>query len=631
MASLKELLLSPDPAAGIMIGNSAVVRAMIESGTRVVTAYPGSPTPEIANAIASIPGAERPFYFEFSTNEKVATEVAFGASVNGHLSCVFFKSVGLNVAADSFVQLAHMNCIGGMVIIIGDDPGANSSQNEQDNRHYARLSYTPLFEPGTAQESYEMYKEAARLSQETGRPVMVRMTTHVCHAKERVAFAAWEPSPPDDTPKFAVANGPYIPIASLVFPLKEQALANREVVRQYADKSPLNRFIDNGNSLRGIITAGLPARSVMDALEGVQGAPDILVLGVVYPLATNKVAAFLRGHSEVRVLEELDDFLEQEIKAVAYDRSIRCRIVGKTKQADWMGEYTPTRVAALLHKTWPDLAIPQTLEPVESCTPRPPQMCPGCGHRTAFHAVQLALDADDITVGDIGCHTLGFIEPYEVGHVLLCMGHSMGTAAGLRLFNESRKVLAFIGDSTLFHAGLPGIINAVFNRHNLTLIVMENGTTAMTGHQGHPASGDNFNGETAAIPIEPLLRGLGITSIRQTDAYAVKRLVPMIQEALAEEGVSVIIASHPCMLKQVREQRRAGTFKDKMVDVSEVKCSLAYTCVSDFACPTFQIDEDGKVTTHPDLCIGDASCIQTCPSRAITAPRPRSQGKEEKS
>jgi len=630
MATVKELLLSKDPAAGIMIGNTAVVRAMIESGTRVVTAYPGSPTPEIATAIATMPAARRPFYFEFSTNEKVATEVALGASLNGHLSCVFFKSVGLNVAADSFVQLSHMHVIGGMVIIIGDDPGANSSQNEQDNRHYARLSYTPLFEPGTAQESYEMYKEAARLSQETGRPVMVRMTTHVCHAKEKVTFANWSGSPPDFAPSFDVANGPYVPVAGHVFPLKKEALANREVVRKYANESPLNRFIDNGNRVRGIISAGLPARSAQDVLDGVPNAPDILALGIVYPLATNKVAAFLRGHQEVKVLEELDDFLEQEVKSVAYDRSIRSRIVGKTTQDDWMGEYTPPRVAAVLRKTWPDLAIEDDPEPVREITPRPPQMCPGCGHRTAFHAVKQALGSDAITVGDIGCHTLGYIEPYGVGQVLLSMGHSMGTAAGLRLFNESRKVLAFIGDSTLFHAGLPGIVNAAFNRHNLTLIVLDNGTTAMTGHQGHPASGDNFNGATEAIDIESMLRGLGISSIRKSDAYAVKRLVPMIKEALEEDGVSVVIASHPCMLKEVREQRRAGVFKDKMVDVSDVKCTLAYSCVSEFACPTFQVDDEGKVTTHPDLCIGDASCIQTCPSRAITAPRPRRQ-EEDKS
>jgi indolepyruvate ferredoxin oxidoreductase, alpha subunit len=625
MPTVKELLLSREPSAGIMIGNTAVVRGMIESGTRVVTAYPGSPTPEIASAIGTMPAAERPFYFEFSTNEKVATEVALGASINGHLTCVFFKSVGLNVAADSFVQLAHMNVIGGMVIIIGDDPGANSSQNEQDNRHYARLSYIPLFEPGSAQESYEMYKEAARLSQETGRPVILRMTTHVCHAKERVSFTGWEQVAPDDGPKFDVANGPYVPIASLVFPLKAKALANREAVRKYANESLLNRYIDNRNPVRGIISAGLPARSVQDVLEGVPNAPDILALGIVYPLPTNKIAAFLRGHQEVKIIEELDDFMEQEIKAVAYDRSIRSRIVGKTSQDDWMGEYTPARVANLLRKTWPDLAISEDPAPVQVVTPRPPQMCPGCGHRTAFHAAQLALGADDITVGDIGCHTLGFIEPYEVGQVLLSMGHSMGTAAGMRLFNESRKVLAFIGDSTLFHAGVPGIVNAVFNRHNLTLIVMDNGTTAMTGHQGHPASGNNFNGETNAIDIESMLRGLGVSSIKKTDAYAVKRLVPMIQEALEEEEVSVIIAAHPCMLKQVRELRRAGTFKDKMVDVDQSKCSVAYTCVSEFACPTFQIDDEGKVTTHPDLCIGDASCLQTCASRAITAPRPRQQ------
>ncbi len=626
MRKLGDVLLSASPVGEIVIGNTAVVRAMVETGTRVVTAYPGSPTPEIATAITSIPKEKRPFYFEYSTNEKVATEVAFGAAVNGHLSCVFFKSVGLNVAADSFVQLGHMNVIGGLVIIIGDDPGANSSQNEQDNRHYARLSYTPLFEPASAAEAYEMYKEAAALSRRHGKPVLLRLTTHVCHAKEKVSFDGWVADEPDDAPRFDVANGPYIPIAKLVFPMKQRALEQREVIRSYAEESRFNRVVDNGNSRRGVIVAGLPGLSLLDVLAGAAEPPDILHLGVVYPLAHEKVASFLAAHEEVKLLEELDDVLEQEVKALAYDRGLSTRIIGKTDLEDWLGEYTPDKVWRILRKSWPDLLPEPPAEVGPLPTPRPPQMCPGCGHRTAFLAVKRALRDEDITVGDIGCHTLGFLEPYEVGQVLLSMGHSTATGAGLSLFNTSRKVVTFLGDSTLFHAGLPGIVNALFNRHNLTLVLMENGTTAMTGHQDHPGSGRNVNSPTEAIPIEGMLEGLGVKSIRRTDAYAMSRLVKMVQEAVEEEGLSVIIASHPCMLKHTREQRRQGTYKDKMVRVVEEKCTRAYTCVADFACPTFQVDEEGRVTTHPDLCIGDASCLQTCSSRAISPPRPRTEG-----
>jgi indolepyruvate ferredoxin oxidoreductase alpha subunit len=623
MKRLGDVLLSRDAVSEIVIGNSALVRAMVESGTQVVTAYPGSPTPEIATAIQSIPEAVRPFYFEFSTNEKVATEVAFGASINGHLSCVFFKSVGLNVAADSFVQLSHMELIGGLVVVIGDDPGANSSQNEQDNRHFARMTYTPLFEPSSAQQAYAMYKEAAELSRSRRMPVLLRLTTHVCHAKEKVSFAAWNPKPVDRTPRFDSANGPYIPIASLVFPMKQRALRKRDEMAVYSESCPFHMELDHGNPHRGIVTAGLPLLSLRDVMGGISNPPDVLSLGMIYPLPRQRIARFLAAHEEVKVLEELDDFIEQEVKAIAYDAGLRTRIIGKQDNSQWMGEYTPTKVAQVMHSLWPDQFPPPRQVDVTEPSVRPPQLCPGCGHRTAFYAVKKALRDTDITVADIGCHTLGFLEPYQMGQSLLSMGHCSGTAAGLSLFNDSRKVVTFIGDSTLFHAGLPGIVNAVFNRHNFTLVVMENGTTAMTGHQNHPASGHNFDQPVEAVSIEGLLQGLGVKSIRRTDAYAVGNLVKLVQQATAEEGLSVIIATHPCMLKYTRDQRRAGKDQDKMVSIDQATCTLAYTCVSEFACPTFQVDAEGRVHTHPDLCIGDASCLQTCGARAIRPPHPR--------
>src|SRR6056297_3659297 len=261
-----DFLLSQDPVNEIVIGNTSVVRAMIETGVRVCSSYPGSPTPEIANAIASIPKDKRPFYFEFSVNEKVATEVAFGASVNGHLSTVFFKSVGLNVAADSFVQLPLMELIGGMVIIIGDDPGANSSQNEQDNRHYARMAYCPVFEPGDPREVYEMYREAAKLSKEMRMPVILRLSTHICHAKARVSFGPYEPLEASREPLFDPENGPYIPLTEKALRMKRRALEKLDRVAEYAENSPFNRLDDNGNKRMGVLTSGLPYYSLLDVL-----------------------------------------------------------------------------------------------------------------------------------------------------------------------------------------------------------------------------------------------------------------------------------------------------------------------------------------------------------------------------
>lgn len=623
MKSLKDLLLSPEPAEEIVMGNTALVRAMFESGVRVATSYPGSPTPEIASAISTVPVQDCPLYFEFSTNEKVATEVAFGASVNGRLSCVFFKSVGLNVAADSFVQLGHLELIGGMVIVIGDDPGANSSQNEQDNRHLARLSYIPVLEPASPSEAYAMFKEAAAVSRKMKMPVILRMTTHVCHAKEKVSFCAWDRAPHDDTPLFDVANGPYIPITSLVFPLKRKALAKLAETGSYASSTPSNRLDGSMEGDRGIITAGLPYLSLLDALDGGAVRPDILKLAFVHPLPSELAARFLAGHREVLILEELDDFLEQGLKALAYDRSIPVKITGKSGPEDWIGEYTPDKVREILRKTWPD-TVPGPLPPrpvfqsPDSAVPRTPQMCPGCGHRSAFHAVKAALSPSDITVADIGCHSLGFLDPYNMGQVLLCMGHSCGTAAGLRLFNTTRRVVAFLGDSTFFHAGLPGIVNSIFNRHDITLIIMENGTTAMTGHQEHPGTGRNFREATQAIPVRRVLEGLGVGKIYECDTYSQSNLTKLVIQAMEDGEFSVVIARHPCMLKFTRILRRKGKGIPKPVFVGK-KCSLSKTCIEEFACPSYQFTRDGRVAVSSELCIGDGSCRQTCPAGAIEA------------
>ncbi len=617
MKKMGEMLLSPNSGSEIMMGNTAVVRGMLEAGVRAVTSYPGSPTPEIAAAIASIPAERNPMYFEFSVNEKVATEVAFGASINGHLSCVFFKSVGLNVAADTFVQLSLMELIGGMVVVLGDDPGANSSQNEQDNRHIAHLSYVPVLEPSTPSEAYSMFIEAVRLSQKMHMPIIVRLSTHVCHAKERVSFGKLNFHDRDNKPKFGVENGPYIPITADALKMKRRALKKLEEFRRIAQDSYLNRIIEGTDTSRGIITAGAPYLSLLDVIGSSDTRPDILKLGIVHPLPEREIVDFLSSHEEVKILEELDNLIEKEAKAIAYDNELKTKIIGKLDIEDWIGEYTPNKVEEVLSKTWQDFVEPSKpkIEGVE-LKPIPAQMCPGCGHRSAFHSIKKALKESDITVADIGCHTLGYLEPYRIGQVLLCMGHSSGTASGLSLFNNSRRVVAFLGDSTFFHAGLPGIINAIFNKHNFTLIIMENGTTAMTGHQDHPAVGRNFREVTQKIPVRQVLEGLGVENIREVDTYNQSKLTQLVEEALEEEGFKVIIAKHPCMLKFSRELRRKGRLLPNPVRVNE-KCNRKHVCVSDFACPSYQIADDGSIWVQKDLCIGDRSCIQTCPSEAI--------------
>lgn len=618
MNDIGQRLINEASFSEIMMGNHALVRAFVESGVRVITSYPGSPTPEITEALKAIPKEENPFYFEFSVNEKVATEVAFGASVNGHLSCVFFKSVGLNVAADSFVQLSMMELIGGMVIILGDDPGANSSQNEQDNRHFAQMSYTPIFEPNSPTEAYLMFKEAAKKSVELKMPVILRLTTHVCHAKERVNFASYQKQIQNNQSRFNPANGPYIPITSLVFPLKRKALNKLDQFKKYTETSQFNQVIDHHNRDYGIITSGLTFLSLMDIQDNLNFTPDILKLGISYPLPEQTLLQFLRNHKEVKILEELDDLHEKEIKALAYDHQLECKIIGKNDLIDWENEYTADKVSEVLEKTWPNILKikSETRKPLYPISDRPAQLCPGCGHRSAFYAIKQALSENDISVADIGCHTLGFLPPYQIGQVLLCMGHSNGTAAGLSLFNSERKVVSFLGDSTFFHAGIPGIINAIFNKHKHTLIIMENGTTAMTGHQDHPAVGKNFTEITEKIPVQRVLEGIGVKHIWEVDTYQQAKLTQAVKEALADDEFNVVIAKHPCMLKFTRESRRKGQAALKPVKVG-LKCNLSYKCISSFACPSYQIKEDGSVWVQKDLCIGDGSCKQTCPSDAI--------------
>lgn len=605
MKALGDMLIQREPFSEIVIGNTAIVRAMVESGVRVVTSYPGSPTPEIAEAINSIRKEDRPFYFEFSTNEKVALEVAFGASINGYTSCVFFKSVGMNVVADSFVQLSMMELPGGMVVVIGDDPGANSSQNEQDNRHYARLSYTPLFEPKDAQEIYEMFLKAVEYSKKLRSPVIFRLTTHTAHFKQKVHFGSYIPSdlglPIFDVKK----NGPYIPIGNNVPVMKRRAL---EKLSEWVKVSEEFVYMSKNHSNRGIITAGLPYLSLLDVLGDNVEKVDVLRLGMVYPLPRKAVIEFLKSHEEVKILEELDDFIEQYVKSMAYEEGINTKIIGKIDLEDWIGEYTPEKVRDVLKKVWPDLVYEQPKKVGNiRVIQRPPQLCPGCGHRPVFYVLSKILSKDDISVADIGCHTLGFLEPYEVGQVLLSMGHSTGTASGLSLFNKTRKVVAFLGDSTFFHAGLPGIINAVFNNHNFTLVVMENGTTAMTGHQDHPGR---------KIRIRNLLEAMGVKHIWEVDTYQIDKLEDVLKQALDTPEFNVVIAKHPCMLKFTRERRRKGIVKVPQMSVTN-KCTLASVCITKFACPSFQRDLEGRIYVNKDLCIGDGSCIGVCPSGAL--------------
>ena len=610
MKKLGDILTTESAFKEILMGNEAVVRAMVETGTKVITSYPGSPTPEIAAAIQSIPADNRPFYFEFSVNEKVATEVAFGAALNGNLSCVFFKSVGLNVALDTFVQLSLMNITGGMVAVIGDDPGANSSQNEQDNRNVYKMSRVTVFEPASPEEAYDYYKHAAALAVKEQTLVVLRLTTHVCHARQKIKFDALNNFPSYQT-DFTPENGPYIALTSMALDMKRDAIQKLQRCGQYVQTAGMNTQLTSKNSRgKGIITSGLTYLSLLDVLETARYRPDIFKLAVINPLEKTGILSFLKAHDEILILEELDDILEVQIKSLAYDSGLTTALIGKKEADDYVGEYTPDKVRDKLVRIWPDM----TSDKGESFSlpfevpSRPAQMCPGCGHRSAFSAIKKALEKEDVTVADIGCHTLGYMPPYNVGEILMCMGASTGMASGLALFNDKKRVVAFLGDSTFFHAGLPGLINTIFNHHNITLIIMENGTTAMTGHQDHAGM---------EVSIADLLKGLGIETILSCDTYNQDKLTRLVKTAMDVKGISVVIASHPCMLKFTRLQRKKPGFVQQHIAIDQKICNQTHDCLERFGCPTFVRNPDESVDINLDLCIGDGSCRPSCPQTAI--------------
>jgi len=599
------------------MGNYAIARAMLESKVRVVTSYPGSPTPEIAEALAQVKSDN--FYFEFSANEKVALEKAAGASLNGHLSCCFFKSVGLNVASDSLIQLPMMRLIGGLVVILGDDPGANSSQNEQDNRHFSRMSYFPMLEPSNAKEAYEMFKKSCELSLKYQCPIFLRITTHIAHSRQKIKFCELKDDSYNWESRFSSKNGPYVPVASAVFPLKERALENLEKLKKEAFEKGLNILEEKSEKKEKlIISCGLAFSAVKEAVEKNKAKIDLLKLGMTYPLDEDSLAEIISRYKEVFIIEELDRVLETEIKALCFDRKISTLIHSRKQRNDLMGELGVHRVSRILAEVWSEFSAPASIEIVKTSFPRVPQLCPGCGHRSAFYAIKNFISENDITVADIGCHTLGYLPPYKMGEVLFSMGHSVSTAAGLALKNEKRKVIAFMGDSTFFHAGLPGLLNASVLNSQIILILLENGTTAMTGHQSRLGSGEVGK----SLDLIKILEACGVEFIRKVDAYNRADLLKFLKESKEYKGFAVIIAHHPCMLKYTREMKiKNPQYKPGKVEIDKNLCNLKKTCIESFACPSFALQDDGSVVVNDELCIGDGSCIMSCPSKAIKPKR----------
>jgi indolepyruvate ferredoxin oxidoreductase alpha subunit len=597
-----------------MLGNEAIARGAMEAGIGLASTYPGTPSSEISANFFQI-SQESDFYFQYSTNEKVALEVAAAAANSGVRSMCVMKHVGLNVAADALMTLAYVGVRAGLVIVSADDPSMFSSQNEQDNRYYGKLSGLPILEPSTVAEAKEMVKEAVALSEKLKEPVILRTTTRINHSTGIVALG--KIAPPKVKGDFIRDPFNYVTVPAVSRKLHARLLENIDKAEALSEKSPLNRV--TGSGAFGIITNGVSSNYVADAVSDLKIASRVRIMrvGFSHPMPRTLIRGFLDGCEKVLVVEEGEPYMEEAVKAIAQEAGVTLPIRGKDEGLfSRLYEFDPAMVRKVIASYF---GIPNKgsaaldLSDVPEIPARPPNLCAGCSHRATFYAVNKAAEGmDTVCPTDIGCYTLGFLPPLSAGDFLICMGSSIGAGCGFSAVTD-RKVISFIGDSTFFHAGMAGLVNAVFNNHNLTLVILDNGTTAMTGHQPNPGvdmNRMNISGY-GKISIEQVVRAMGVEHVEVISPYKVKRSVEAVRKALAHRGVSVVISREDCVLfaKGMKKEKKRAFY------VSE-NCKNHRDCIDDLGCPAFYLEGE-RVKINPVLCTGCAVCAQICPENAI--------------
>lgn len=600
----------------LLLGNEAIVRGALEAGVHMVACYPGTPSSEVPDTFARLraqlaaSGREPGFSVEYSTNEKVALEVGAGAALGGAQCLVTMKHVGLNVAADPLFTAAYVGLPGGLVLLSADDPGCHSSQNEQDNRQYARAAQVPCFEPASAREARDMTVAAFRLARELEQPVMLRTTTRVSHMRGPVTLGAL--SAAVDRAPMRREPGRFVPVPAVALRRHRALDAQMERARAVAEASPFNRVRAAAGTRRGIIVSG-PARNYLaDALhaDGLEGATAVLELGMTWPLPTELLAGFLADCDEVLVLEEGAALLERDVRALAQERGLPAHISGKDAGLTGFGEFSLDLVRRRLARWFgrPEPAIPAAPPAGEPLPGRPPNLCPGCAHRAVYYAARRTFGDKAVYSSDIGCYTLGLLPPLRTADFLVCMGSSISAGSGYARASGV-PVLGFIGDSTFFHSGMTGLANAVFNRHDILVVILDNGTTAMTGHQPNPGMAQEVLGETAAhLDIEPIVRALGVEHCRKARATSLAALTAAFEELGALSGVRVLIAEEPCVLYA---RRKLGKGRPRVAEVVR-QGAEAVRCLEELACPAFCRNGD-EVSVDESLCTGCMFCLQAAP------------------
>ncbi|MBC8559319.1 indolepyruvate ferredoxin oxidoreductase subunit alpha [Fumia xinanensis] len=571
----------------LMLGNEAVARGVYEAGGKVVSSYPGTPSTEITEFLSKYDN----IYSEWAPNEKVALEVAIGASIGGRRSFCAMKHVGLNVAADPLFTASYTGINAGLVIGVADDPGMHSSQNEQDSRHYAMSSKIPMVEPSDSQECIDYVKAAYQLSEKFDTPVLLRMSTRIAHSQSIV-----ETRKPLDLPLKEYNKDPakYVMMpgyAKLKHPMVEK---RTKALREYAETSALNQVILNKGADVGVICAGTTYTYAREALGD---KVSYLKLGLIHPMPVKLIQDFASKMSKVYVIEELDDFIE------THCLKIGVQVIGK-ELFGWIGEFSQKLIAEKILSVTPKTYAFQENVPV-----RPPVMCAGCPHRGLFYTLQKL----KLTVfGDIGCYTLGAQAPLSAIDTTVCMGASI---SGLHGFNTARgeesasKSVCVIGDSTFIHSGVTGLIDIAYNKGISTVIILDNSITGMTGHQQNPTTGYTIKGDpTAAVSLEKLCAAVGINRVRVCDPYDLKETMDAVKEEIAVAEPSVIISRRPCaLLKYVKHKAPLK------IDVD--KCRGCKACLK-LGCPAISVP-DGKAQIDNTLCVGCGLCADLCPFDAI--------------
>ena len=595
-----ELATAPEqpPAARSrpMTGNEAIARGAWEAGVRVAAAYPGTPSTEIMESMGTYPASD--LHAQWSTNEKTALDVAIGASFAGVRSLAAMKHVGLNVAADALMSFSYIGVNGGLVIVVADDPGIHSSQNEQDTRLFARFAQVPVLEPSDGQEALEFTRAAFDLSERFDTPVIVRSTTRLSHTRSNVALGdRHEPAPRP----FVEMPGKNVMIPAHARNRHASVLARESGLAQEFETSPLNR-VEPGEASLGIITMGITYTYVKEVMPGA----SVLKLGASYPLPENLIRDFCAGVDRVLVIEELEPVIENALKVMGL------AVEGK----EWFpreGEFSPEVIRDGLAKA--GLMKPRRGSAAFEFQPmvRPPVLCSGCPHTSCYMSLR-AMDAR--VAGDIGCYTLAVVEPLKSIDTCVSMGSSIANAVGMaKAGTETKPIVATIGDSTFLHSGIPPLIDAVYNKADITVFLLDNHITAMTGGQDHPGTGKTLRGEdTARVDFERLVRSLGVEWVRTVDSYDMAAMQQHLREAMEFRGVSVVISNRPCVLDPVK-------IKGPAMRVDAETCTACQSCMN-LGCPALVWSAEWfegrhKVRIDPNLCIGCSICAQLCNSHSI--------------